>query len=261
MCTVTFIPRPPGYRLAMNRDEKRTRVGGLPPSTKSAGGRAVVCPSEPGGGTWLALNDSGATLALVNWYSVSARVHALPRSRGEVVNAVSATASAAEAGERLARLPLRQVNPFRLVGIFPATREISEWRWDLKQLVRRRHRWRAQQWISSGFDEPAAQLVRGRTFRRAQRQKSAGTLGWLRRLHRSHFPGRGPFSTCMHREDAATVSYTEVVVGKRRAILRYVPGPPCQRKLRARRRTLALAKGCSGRGVARSRRGMHQRHG
>ena len=49
----TFIPRPTGYGLAMNRDEKRTRVKGLPPSTKSADGRRVVCPSEPGGGTWL----------------------------------------------------------------------------------------------------------------------------------------------------------------------------------------------------------------
>jgi len=261
MCTVTFIPRPTGYGLAMNRDEKRTRVKGLPPSTKSADGRRVVCPSEPGGGTWLALNDSGATLALVNWYSVSARVHSLPQSRGEVVNAVSAAATAAQAGERLSRLPLRRVNPFRLVGIFPAVREILEWRWDLKQLVCKRHRWRAQQWISSGFDEPAAQLVRGRTFRRAQRQKSAGTLGWLRRLHRSHSPGRGPFSTCMHRADAATVSYTEVVVGKRRAIMRYVPGPPCRRKLRSRRTPLVLAKGRPGRRGARSRPGMRQRHG
>jgi hypothetical protein len=31
----------------------------------------------------------------------------------------------------------------------------------------------------------------------------------------------------MHREDAATVSYTEVIVSRRKAIMRYIPGAPC----------------------------------
>ena len=42
----------------------------------------------------------------------------------------------------------------------------------------------------------------------ARNQKFEGRLNWLRRLHRSHLPERGPFSICMHRSDAATVSYT-----------------------------------------------------
>src|SRR5439155_9917937 len=106
-------------------------------------------------------------------------------------------------------LSLAKLNPFRLVGIFPVAREVVEWRWDLETLERRRHRWRAQQWISSGYDEPEAQRIRGRTFRDAVRQRDAGRIEWLRRLHRSHRPRAGPFSTCMHRAEAATVSYTE----------------------------------------------------
>jgi hypothetical protein len=42
-----------------------------------------------------------------------------------------------------------------------------------------------------------------RLFQRAGRQHSADSLDWLRRLHRSHSPQAGPFSTCMHRSDAA----------------------------------------------------------
>jgi hypothetical protein len=230
MCTVTFIARQRGYCLGMNRDEKLTRPTGLPSKKKRVNGRAVISPSEPGGGTWIAVNDHGATLALINWYSISARVNGHAVSRGEVVNSVSATMSPDFAETALRELPLNRINPFRLIGVFPATSEIVEWRWDLKQLVRKSLHWHTQQWISSGFDEPTAQRVRGRTFRLARQQTSAGSLNWLRRLHRSHSPHSGPFSTCMHRTDAATVSYTEVSTTARKATMRYYAGAPCQGK-------------------------------
>jgi hypothetical protein len=228
MCTVTFIARQKGYRLGMNRDEKRTRPTGLAPKKKKVDGRAVISPSEPGGGTWIAVNDHGATLALINWYSITARVEGKAVSRGEVVHSMSAASSPDFADAAFSGLPLNRINPFRLIGIYPVTHEIVEWRWNLKQLVRQQHPWKSQQWISSGFDEPTAQRVRGKTLQRAERQHSAGSLDWLRRLHRSHTPQAGPFSTCMHRTDAATVSYTEVTVSSRLATMRYHAGAPCQ---------------------------------
>jgi len=229
MCTVTFLPRRRGYALAMNRDEQRTRIAAMPPAETSVAGRTVLAPSEPGGGTWLALNDAGVTFALINWYEVKARVPARAVSRGQVVRAVGALDSPASASRRLQVLPLRKTNPFRLVGIFPAARKIAEWRWDLKKLVRFNLPWQARQWISSGFDEPMARRVRSQTFRQARRQKSVGSLVWLRRLHRSHAPQTGPFAICMHRDEAATVSYTEVVITPKEASLRYHAGAPCQR--------------------------------
>ncbi len=227
MCTVTFIARKNGYALGMNRDEQRSRVAGRPPSKKMIGGCAVLAPCEPGGGTWMALNDTGVTFALINWYAITARVKGETASRGQVVVATSAKRTPGLAAAALAQLPLQRINPFRLIGVFPGTKEIIEWRWNLKTLVRKNHRWQNQQWISSGFDEPAAQRVRSRTFRAALKQKSAGSPGWLRRLHRSHLPQTGPFSTCMHRADAATVSYTEATVSPNGAMMRYHAGPPC----------------------------------
>ncbi len=82
MCTVSFIARRHGYLLAMNRDEQLTRAEGLPPKIVHVGERKVICPSEPGGGTWIAVNDAGVTFALINWYSVQARVQKNPVSRG-----------------------------------------------------------------------------------------------------------------------------------------------------------------------------------
>jgi len=38
-----------------------------------------------------------------------------------------------------------------------------------------------------------------------------------------------PFSTCMHRADASTVSYTEISFSPREAVMRYHAGAPCQK--------------------------------
>src|SRR5262245_55312497 len=106
MCTVTFIARRKAYCLGMNRDEKLIRPVGLPPSTKVRNGRKVLCPSEPRGGTWIAVNDSGACLALINWYSVPQRVEGNPVSRGKVVNSVCSADLPDGTDARLRCLPL-----------------------------------------------------------------------------------------------------------------------------------------------------------
>jgi len=241
MCTVSFIGRKCGYLLGMNRDEQLTRVKGLAPRLRAVNGIKVICPSEPGGGTWIALNESGVTLALINWYAIEARVRGNAVSRGEIVRRASSARSPGGAQAVLDRLPLQRINPFRLIGVFPVTQELVEWQWDLRRLLRKVYTWKTQQWISSGFDEPEAQRKRSRSFRLARSQTTFGRATWLRRLHGSHAPKRGPFSTCMHRIDAATVSYTEVSVGRRRGVMLYHAGAPClglfaRAKDRARRK-------------------------
>jgi len=227
MCTVTFMPRKAGYCLAMNRDEQRSRPQGLPPTPRRWNGGLVICPSEPTGGTWIALNERAASWALINYYAVKQRVAGAVHSRGEVIPMLNAASSWRAAQTRLEGIALDRINPFRLIGVFPATREITEWRWDLNRLTRCALPWVLQQWISSGFDEAKAQMVRGRAFEAAQRQQAVGDLRWLRCLHRSHLPEPGPFSTCMHRADAVTVSYTEVCVWGRRARMSHTQGAPC----------------------------------
>ena len=228
MCTVSFIARKTGYALAMNRDEQLTRVAGRPPAPQLIGGRTVLAPSEPGGGTWIALNDGGVTFALINWYAIPARADGATVSRGRVVTATSPATTPHEAAAALRNLPLKHIRPFRLIGFFPAHRKIVEWRWDRRQLTRRHHSWQAHQWASSGWDEPAAQRLRRQTFRQALQQSSAGRLAWLRRLHRSHAPERGPFSHCMHRAEAATVSCTLVAVHPHTLMMSHHAGLPCR---------------------------------
>jgi hypothetical protein len=226
MCTVTFIARDRGYALGMNRDEKLTRPTALPPARHTLGTRQAIFPTEPNGGTWIGVNDAAVTFALINWYLVPARVTRQHVSRGNVVRACLDAASPDAAARILKAFPLKRVNPFRLIGIFPASRLVLEWRWNLKRLDPIEHPWETNIWISSGFDDLGAQQTRAKTFRNAL-QTRAPTIQWLRRLHSSHEPESGPYSICMHRHDARTVSYTEVRLTLENVTMCYRPDAPC----------------------------------
>ncbi len=118
--------------------------------------------------------------------------------------------------------------PFRLVVASASSQEVREFRWDQASLAEVRHPWALQHWFSSGLDEPGAQRTRGLAAQQAAGEPDAGTPAWLRRLHASHAPERGPYCMCMHREDAATVSYTEISVDLREATMRYHDGSHCE---------------------------------
>jgi hypothetical protein len=159
-----------------------------------------------------------------------------------VVKQLAGKSSADEVAAAMEKLPLPNLRPFRLIAIAPRETRITEWRWNLQRLTRGEHNWRRQHWFSSGFHERRAELERQRVCDEASDHQPGGSLSWLRRLHRSHAPKRGSFSICMHRPDASTVSYTEVVVSKRRATVRYKPGPSCSNGAMATT-TISLVRG------------------
>lgn len=246
MCTVSFLPKSRGFYLAMNRDEKRDRPAAVVPTVVEIEGRRAVFPSEPTGGTWVSVNDGGVCLALINWHQIQRKPKNDTVSRGLVVREVAGESSIDEIATLVKKLPLRKLRPFRLIVIDPDQKRVTELRWNLQRLTSCDHGWQRQHWFSSGFDERNAECVRARicasfvagggnpgkpdTSRRNGRAavNAAGySLRWLRNLHRSHRPKRGPFSICMHRVDAATVSYTEVSVTGTVASMRYASGPPC----------------------------------
>ena len=234
MCSVTFIPRSKGFCLGMNRDESLAREVARPARLFRAGSRQAIYPSESSGGTWIAVNDAGLCIALINWYSAA---HKMPKerkkkrvsiSRGAVIPRAIAASSCAEVETLLFRMSLQYTMPFRLLTFDAGEESIREFRWDGAVLDVLPHPWQSRDWFSSGFDEPEAQLWRSCVCREARLQKDAGSRPWLRRLYGSHSPAPGPFSVCMHRSDAATVSYTEVSVGAAGIEMYYNGGSLCQ---------------------------------
>ena len=235
MCTVSFLPTKAGYHVAMNRDEKRTRVTALPPETVIVNGVRAVYPREPAGGTWVSVNEGRITLALINWHRIKREPKEAPLSRGQIIVRLAGASSTDEVSEGLRTLSLRRFRPFRLIGVVPTEHRVKEWRWDLDRLEVREQPWQKQHWFSSGFDEREAESQRAVVCNRWAESTGLSPAD-LRQLHQSHAPARGPFSICMHRSDAVTLSYTEIAVTARSVTMRYFAGAPCEAGRPATRR-------------------------
>jgi hypothetical protein len=226
---LSFLPVKYGYVAAMNRDELRSRAAALAPAIRQSKGRVVLYPQEPGGGTWIGGNSRGNLLALLNWYSMEpARPGTKVRSRGEIIPAIVGEETAEATELALRDLPLADLFPFRLFGFFPEERLIREWRWDTKALSVAPCPWDRHHWFSSSWSDDAAAAHRGMVCERAWQKGPSDPRIWLRKLHASHEPEPGPFSVCVHREDASTVSYTELHWGREGLEMCYLPGNPCQ---------------------------------
>ena len=230
MCTVSFLPMRHGFILAMNRDEQKSRPHARTPRRHQAGSRPSLYPSEPDGGTWIGINDTGLCLALINWYAKPQRDRSLCVSRGVIIPHLLAAGDLVDVGALLGALPLSRINPFRLIAVSRAERAIRQWRWDGTVLGMHRHGWKRTHWFSSGYDEILVNRKRANVVRDAARSLATQTPAWLRKLHRSHQPAHGPLSICMDRDEAQTVSYTEIIATVRQARMRYAAGPPCSTK-------------------------------
>jgi transport and Golgi organization protein 2 len=229
MCTLTVVTGNGTYRIAMNRDEKITRGAGLPPQIHEFDGTRVICPGDGTGGAWIAVNEYGIALALLNWNDIGPpRIAAdKTRSRGRVIPALIDSRSLSQLHAVFDISNFKGMLPFRLVGVFPLERKIREWRWDSAQLESQVHLWESRHWFSSSLSDQQAEAMRGAACRNAWSEKDAGSLSWLRRLHASHATGPGPFSVCVHREEVKTLSYSEIECMSAGIRLEHFLGSPC----------------------------------
>jgi hypothetical protein len=228
MCTVTFYSKGNTYLVGMNRDELFTRGPAASPTIQQYESTMSMHPTDAEGGTWIGVNEAGVTFALLNWNSPRSTVKV--RSRGEVILQILPTNLPQEAEKRMTRGLVLGMRPFRLIGFFPNAEIVREWRWDGVTTLETIHfDWQPHHWFSSGLSDEEAAKHRSRITDSVKTETDAGSAEWLRSLHRSHLPTRGPFSVCVHRDDAATLSYTEVSVRPNGVTMRYRDGSPCLR--------------------------------
>ena len=163
MCTLTLVTKNDGCLLAMNRDEKIARGAGTAPETRSCDGTRAIYPTDGAGGTWIAANDRGITLALLNWHlpgqlpADSTRA----QSRGKLIPALADSHTLADVAGTLNILDLDQMQSFRMVGIFPSGRAVHEWRWNSPTLETVVHSWEPRHWFSSSISDEEALRSRG----------------------------------------------------------------------------------------------------
>jgi len=67
MCTVTFIPQGDSVFITHNRDEKSSRSKGIAPKEYIINGYTLLFPRDSAaGGSWIAINETGAAAVLLN---------------------------------------------------------------------------------------------------------------------------------------------------------------------------------------------------
>jgi hypothetical protein len=174
-------------------------------------------------GTWIAVNDAGLVLVLLN---VTPLAGAAPgrRSRGAIIPGLLASDSLAAAARQTGRLNPAEFAPFRLVLI--RDDGVAEVYWDgvnrtdtpPEALTNPR------MFTSSGLGDPLVERPRQRSF------EEFVAIGFdpaaQDAFHRHRWPGREHLSVCMSRPDARTVSFTIIEIGADAATMAYSPEAP-----------------------------------
>ncbi|HKJ85878.1 MAG TPA: NRDE family protein [Spirochaetia bacterium] len=232
MCTVTWLVSGGGYELFMNRDELYSRGPGLPPSLHSHEGIRYLAPIDSdGGGTWIAANEFGLTVCLLNHYPPAPPSPPAPprpaggyRSRGQLVAELASKASPDSVVAAVRGGGLDAYRPFSLFTIATGRAPVLL-RWnghgELEQIDPP-----TPPVASSSFDSEAVVASRTRTYAALVGDNPSPVN--LAAYHASHEPGKGPYSVCVHREDGGSRSLTRVVVAGPEVRLSYQAGPPCE---------------------------------
>lgn len=227
MCTLSWWRGADGYSVFFNRDEQRTRAVGLPPAVHASGPVRFLAPRDPdGGGTWIAANEQGLTVLVLNRYDVPLAPPPEPVSRGTLVLRLAGESSAGAARRALDALDLRRFRPFTL-ALFEVGSDATLLGWDGTSLGVAGVSRPGLVATSSSWQQARAHEVRRSLFERALASGRADEAV-LARVHADHADDQRALSPCMHREDACTVSFTRVRVGPGRVALSYQPGAPCE---------------------------------
>jgi hypothetical protein len=236
MCTVSWLHQDDGYQLFCNRDERKTRAIARGPEVIESGAVRFIAPIDcAGGGTWIAVNEYGLSLCLLNGSPVRSG-EAPVKSRGHIVMELATATCLAEACARAWQTSLLEFAPFRLV-LIERGRPAAVMTWDgvSRSIV-------PYWWLplsSSSVDEAGARQVREREFRRVMECGRTDAEAHLA-FHRSHAAQASAYSPCMHRSDAETVSFTRIQVTGLEIFVHYSPASPC-RQYPAQTRLLSIA--------------------
>lgn len=233
MCTVTWQDADDGYQIFFNRDERRERKSALPPEVRRCGDTRFIAPLDGDfGGTWIAVNEHGLSVCLVNGFAAGGRPAPDARrdyvTRGRLPMIAIAHAATSAVSSALHALDLACFRPFVLVVFAPGGAGLTA-RWTGISLDLDDGLPPEQPLVSSSFYTDEVRRNRTAVFRAlAGSHTGADTTAMHLAFHRSHHPTAGPISPCMHRPEASTVSFSHVRVDSKRLRFRYVPDSPCK---------------------------------
>jgi hypothetical protein len=212
MCTLTYLLNEHGYELFFNRDEQRSRLLAEPPIINKVSG--AIYPIDPvGGGTWIAVNKQGLSLALLNNYQAPFNDHHEIISRGQLI--LSLLKAEGDVIKQLNKMNLNVFQPFQLC-IFPENLSIHNQSiycvtWNGSQLINANVDAKADLPItSSGIN--FVEVSEKRKFRFEHFVDKNEPLSVQFKDFHFSTEENGKHSVNMQREDAKTVSISHISV-------------------------------------------------
>ncbi|WP_353412505.1 NRDE family protein [Arenicella sp. 4NH20-0111] len=241
MCTMTWFVNEDGYELFFNRDERLTRRRASLPAIQKhdlQDDRTLyISPTDAdAGGTWIATNEYGVTVCLLNHYQFE-QIETYKKwiSRGEIVRRFSSILQLHEADQLFDGMNLEDYRAFRMFIIEPnGANRLMVWDGHAARIESDVTKPKS----SSSVDAQNVKALRRQLFAEMGLENSRSAQDYIR-FHSSHEPSRSKDSVCMHREDAQTVSLSYVKVDRHSVNFCYADGSPCEVAL-SKPMTLAL---------------------
>jgi hypothetical protein len=202
----------------------------LHPRIQQFGDRSAILPIDPiSGGTWVAVNDAGLVVTLLNVNLEQSRkeTKAPTLSRGTIIPGLLHCDTLASAHAQATALEPTRYGPFRLV--LASRKELAEvWSDGCRvRLLSPKQIASPLLFTSSGLGDRLVEEPRRRLFAEFFSQPG-DFVARQQEFHRHRWLDSPHLSVCMHREDAQTVSHTVVSLGRDRVTLSYHPDAPDQ---------------------------------
>ena len=231
MCTVTWFPTPSGYQLFCNRDESPQRKTAQPPDRTIEDGMPVLMPRDgEHGGSWIAVNQAGLSLTLLNNYRYDRHDRAVAVgeriSRGVLLEQMSSSRSIEELRGRIRSRAMDSFEPWIILALVP-NEPAAIFSWDGNAVSEAKEG--ALRLLTSSswkFDRVAA--YREKWFRQmTSGGRSVDPEAYLD-FHRQREVGFERESVCVVGESVQTVSLTRIMVSGAMRRMDYCPGRPDQ---------------------------------
>jgi len=226
---VSWIREHDRFQLFFNRDESRRRGPARPPELRRGDARNWAAPTDGDfGGSWIGVNDHGLAICLLNGYADDAMP--LPAagdftSRGLLLTSLIDALTVSEVQRRLAARDLSHFRSF-WVAAFEPSGPATLARWDGDRLIVEPLEDSAMPLVSSSFATGEVRRSRTELLRRMKRESDTDATETHLAYHESHDPVAGPYSPCMHRSDAESVSFSWIRVGTSRIEFFYSDDSP-----------------------------------
>lgn len=229
MCTMTWFVKDNGYELFFNRDERLSRQRAELPTLQHADGVNYLSPTDAdAGGTWIASNQYGVTVCLLNHYQFEQiETYKDWTSRGEIVRLFATIVDLDSAEQSFRALQLADYRAFRMF-IIDRTGDNLLCVWD-GHSARVEHNVTTPK-SSSSVNAKHVKQTRKDLFKSLNLEQSTVTGDYIN-FHSSHLPSRSQESVCMHRDDAKTVSFSHISIDQERVSFAYADGSPCEAEL------------------------------